>query len=152
VKQIRAYRPLAALRHGSERSSMIGGIPKLALHCHDDAMDVTVAELDAPLQCFGNRYQERIAIAGGERCSGGEDRHHLRISQGNRRRHAADPAAGFRHTLERDRSQCDAAAILRAHRVGENRTARGSDRSRPKTRRLPLVGSRETGNTLYGLP
>jgi hypothetical protein len=64
-----------------------------ALHLHDDAMQGAVANLRERLQQLGDLEQERIAIVGGERRRGGEDRHHLTVSQGNRR-HAAGPRDG----------------------------------------------------------
>jgi hypothetical protein len=65
-----------------------------SLHLHDDAMEGAVADLRERLQQLGDLHQERIAIVGGERRRGGEDRHHLTVGQGNRR-HAAWPRGEY---------------------------------------------------------
>jgi hypothetical protein len=60
-----------------------------ALHLHDDAMQGAVADLRERLQQLGDLQQERIAIVGGKRRRGGEDRHHLTVGQ-SKRRHATE--------------------------------------------------------------
>jgi hypothetical protein len=86
---IRGRPPLARLchqpsvRHGVR--GKLGRVEVLPLHLHDDAMQGAIADLRQGLQQLGHLEQEGIAIVGGKRCRGGKDRHHLRISQGNRR-------------------------------------------------------------------
>jgi hypothetical protein len=92
----------------------LGRIEMPALHGANRPRHIAITGVRDARQGGGKVEQKCVTACHSQWASRGDDGIELTVAQFDRR-HATDSAAGSRHTLERERSQCDAAYSPRTH-------------------------------------